>query len=356
MAFSPQGLATGIGSLPYKEPAPALLLIRECLPFIPHWPQLPQRGRDEGFVFQFLWPLVHFRLLVLEEDRFFFDEESPHWVGALTDFYGAYLSAEQGDAEAVECFALPHQAATGFYAFMEEMARDPGEALYFKGHLAGPLTVGFQLKNRRGKLAYYEDQLRDLIVKTLAIHAYWQTRTLAGLGRKPIIFVDEPAISVYGQSTYITVTREMIKEDLESIFKLIHQAGGLAGVHSCDAIDWSILCECSLDIINLDAYNFGSSLFIYARELREFIQRGGIIAWGIVPTSEKAWEEKVDSLFARWYELFSELVRRGIPADKLHRQSMITPACGTGLLDPELTTRIYHLTRRLSERVQREVP
>ncbi|WP_027717322.1 hypothetical protein [Desulfovirgula thermocuniculi] len=355
MAFSPCGLATGIGSLPFTDPAPALLLVRENFPLIPHWPQLPQRGREESFVYQFLWPLVRFRLLLPQGDRFHFDEESPAWVESLTEFYAAYLAAERGEEEAVSLFALPPRAAAGFYAFTESMAADPGEALYFKGHLAGPLTVAFQLKNRRGRLAYYEEQLRDLIVKTLAVHAYWQARALAGLGRRPIIFVDEPAISVYGQSTFITVTREMIKEDLECICGFIHRAGGLVGVHSCDAIDWSILCECSLDIINLDAYSFGPSLFPYARELGEFLRRGGVIAWGMVPTSEKAWEEEVDSLLVRWRKLVSGLVQRGVPEDLLLRQSMVTPACGTGLLSPELAARIYRLARLLSEKVQGEV-
>lgn len=355
MAFSPRGLATGIGSLPFTDPAPALLLVRENFPFIPHWPQLPQRGKEESFVYQFLWPLVCFGLLSPSSDSFCFDEESPNWVESLTEFYTAYLAAERGEEGAVSLFAFPHQAAAGFYAFLESMAADPGEALYFKGHLAGPLTVGFQLKNRRGRLAYYEEQLRDLLVKTLAVHAYWQARTLVALGRRPVIFVDEPAVSVYGQSTFITVTREMIKEDLECICGFIHRAGGLAGVHSCDAVDWSILCECSLDIINLDAYNFGTSLFPYARELEGFLRRGGVIAWGMVPTSEKAWEEDVGSLLARWKGLVSGLVQRGVPEDLLLTQSMITPACGTGLLHPELAARIYRLTRLLSERVRGEV-
>lgn len=352
MTFSPGGLATGIGSLPYTDPGQALPLIRENMPVIPHWPQLPQRGGVEGFVYQFLQPLVHFELLLIENDRAVFDDENPRWPERLTNFYTAYLAVEEKDLTALEYFALPREAAAGFYAFMEEMARDMGEALYLKGHLAGPLTVAFQLKNRRGRVAYYEDQLRDLVVKTLAAHAYWQARTLADLNRTPIIFVDEPAISVYGQFTYITVTREMIKTDLNAIFHFIHQAGGLAGVHSCDAIDWSILCECDLDIINLDAYNFGPSLFVYARELRDFMERGGVIAWGIVPTSEKAFGEDAESLLLRWKELIRGLAERGIPAELLRRQSMITPACGTGLLAPELAEHIYRLTRQVSERVR----
>ncbi|MQL52322.1 hypothetical protein GFC01_08565 [Desulfofundulus thermobenzoicus] len=352
MTFFPGGLATGIGSLPYTDPGQALPLILENMPGIPHWPQLPRRGGAEGFVFQFLQPLIRAGLLVVKEGRAVFDDRDPQWPGGLTRFYSDYLAVEEGDAAALQSFALPREAAAGFYAFMEAMGRDLGRARYVKGHLAGPLTVAFQLKNRQGRIAYYEEQLRDLVVKTLAAHAAWQARTLGDLGRPAIIFVDEPAVSVYGQSTYITVTREMIKEDLETIFQFIHREGALAGVHSCDAIDWSILCETSLDIINLDAYNFGSSLWIYSRELRVFLERGGVIAWGMVPTSEKAFAENEDTLLARWRELLAGLVDRGVPEDLLYRQCLLTPACGTGLLEPALAEHIYRLTRRMSERVQ----
>ena len=58
IVFQPDGAATGIGSLPYTNPLVALNLIREHLPDIPHWPQLPQRGIREHFCHQFLQPLV----------------------------------------------------------------------------------------------------------------------------------------------------------------------------------------------------------------------------------------------------------------------------------------------------------
>lgn len=274
--FSPGGLATGVGSLPYLEPEQALPLIFSHLPQIPHWPQLPRRGGAEGFVFQFLNPLLTAGLLVMEDGRAVFDDGHPAWPERLTDFYTTYLAAEAGDEAAQQAFAFPREAAAGFYAFMEYVrGHGAGEARYFKGHLAGPLSIAFQLKNRAGRLAYYEDQLRDLVVKTLAMHALWQAKTLSGAGRPAIIFVDEPAVSVYGQSSYITVTGQMIRDDLNAIFEAIHRAGALAGVHSCAAVDWSLLTGCNLKIINLDAYNFGSSLLPYARELKDFLQRGG---------------------------------------------------------------------------------
>ena len=349
MSFKPCGLATGIGSLPYTDSEQSLSLVFNSIPHIPHWPQMPRLGPGEGFVYQFLTPLVKLGILKTSDDKVFFDTTS-RWGEKLADFYTLYMAAVEGDEGALDTFFLPEGSALGFYAFTDHVRRrGPGDALYFKGHLVGPLTVGFQLKDDRGRIAYYEDQLRDVLVKTLALHARWQAKRLAALGRPAIIFVDEPGVSVYGKSDYITVTREMIKNDMNEIFEQVHAAGALAGVHSCDAIDWSLLYECDLDIVNLDVYNFGDSLIPYAGELKGFLARGGILAQGIVPTSAKALQEHRDSLAERLEGVWGGLKARGIDERELWEQTLITPACGTGLLDPPVAERIYGLTREVSE-------
>lgn len=353
MDFKPAGLLTGIGSVPYTDSDQALSLIFSNTPEIPYWPQMPQKGSQEGFVFQFLSPLVNTGLITIENNRAFFDTENHRWAEGLAEFYTLYMAAVEGDAGALEAFSLQEKAASGFYAFIKYVEeKGPKEAIFFKGHLAGPLTIGFQLKDDKGRLAYYEDQLRDVLVKTLALHGRWQAQKLSSLGRPAIIFVDEPGISVYGKSGYITVTREMIERDLNEISDQIHAAGALSGVHSCDAIDWSILYQCRLDIVNLDAYNFGESLLPFARELKDFIQRGGILAQGIVPTNEKAFDENCESLVKRLQDLWDQLLIRGIPQRDLLMRTMITPACGTGLLDPALAVHIYSLAREVSGAVR----
>lgn len=353
MPFEPRGLATGIGSMPFREAAEALALIKECLPEIPCWPQLPLRGRQEHFVNQFLKPLVKTGLLTDNGERIFFDTALPGWSDRLTEFYSLYLACEEGESAALEEFSFPEGAAEGFYALLAELAGGTGSAALLKGQVVGPLTVAFQLKDERGRFAYYNEQLRDLIVKTLSLHAAWQAGKLGNFGLPVLIFIDDPALSVYGQSSYITVTREMIKEDLNAVAGAVRRAGALAGVHCCDAVDWSIPFESGLDVVSFDAYNYFSSIIPFTSSLKMFFERGGALAWGIVPTlNEKARDEDADSLLKILKGEWAELESRGIPGEMLFQRCLITPACGTGLLDRDLSDRVYSLTAAVSKKLR----
>lgn len=353
MLFEPNGQTTGMGSMPFHEPAEALSMIKKYMPQIPHWPQLPQRGRKEHFVNQFLNPLVKNGLLVDDGNKIYFDTTQNDWDTRLTEFYTTYLAAEEGDRAALNEFALPLDAAAGFYAFMEDLEKGTGEARMLKGQVVGPISAAFQVKDERGRFAYYDEQLRDLVVKSIATNAAWQGAELGHFGLPVLIFIDDPALSIYGQSHYITVTRQMILEDFETILQAIHRTGALAGAHSCDAIDWSLLFDSELEVVSFDAYNYFSSLIPFITSLKSFLGRGGSLAWGLIPTlNERAMDEDVDSLLGILDGEWSELTGRGIDRDTLIKQCLITPACGTGLLDLDSSERIYQLTSNVSQRIR----
>ena len=142
----------------------------------------------------------------------------------------------------------------------------------------------------------------------------------------------------------------MIIEDLNTIFRGVLSENALVGVHSCEAVDWSLLFESELQIVSLDAYRYGDSLFAYTSQIKDFIERGGVIAWGIVPTLDDPFAEGADTLLNRLNQILSELVRSGLDQRLTLRQSMITPSCGTGLLSVREAQRIYELTSAVSEK------
>lgn len=351
--FLPAGLATGMGSLPHLDAREALDVILAHIPEIPHWPQLPRRSAREHFVFQFLQPLVDCGVLVRRNRRWGFDTRREDQADCLTRFYTAALAAQEGDAESLHRFSPTAEAAAGFHAFL---ARAQSAGLtgvrYVKGQIAGPLTIALELKDQDGIPAYYNETLRDVVVRTLALNARSQAAALSGIGNGTIVFVDDPGLSACGSRLHLSISRNMAVDDLNLIFKAIRSEGALTGVHSCEAIDWSLLTDSAVDIISVDVYRYADSLIPYAAELRKFLARGGVVAWGIVPTLDDPFEETPASLHNRLYGIWEAIFSAGLDRETLIRQSLITPACGTGLLSEAQAVRVYELTAAVSQRIR----
>lgn len=344
------GRATGIGSMPHSGPDAALDLIFTYFKEIPHWPQLPRRGDAEGLVSQYLAPLLSRGLVALRPNGIpYFCLDEPHWEKRCLEYYELLLAAE--DSDEVAEFAFTEESAAGFYAFMERCARQPLEALYLKGQLTGPITAGFRITDPEGKPSFYDPALREIIVKTLAAAARWQLRQLQELGRPVIIFVDEPGLYNYGSSTAVALGRPEIESSLEEIFTAIRATGGITGLHSCAGTDWSLLTGLSLDLINFDAYEYFSSLLVYASLLNPFFARGGALAWGIVPSSDKVLQEDLASLQRLLDSQMKALVKQGAEEDYVRSRYLVTPSCGMGTLTEALAERIYRLTATLEERI-----
>lgn len=335
---------------------PALALIGQHLPQIPHWPQLPRRGTTEHFVHQFLQPLIDFGLLIVSAGQRYFDSDRKTLPERLTRFYECCLAAEEGSTRDLDRFMPPVDSAAGFYAFLEQLRSGafPSVAAV-KGQIVGPLSVGLNLNDHRNRPAYYDDELRDVLVRTLALGARSQASALLRSGARSIIFVDDPAIGAWGSRLHLALDREMIRRDLDAIFSAIHSAGAIAGLHACQEIDWSILLSTGARILSLDAYRYGESLVPHAKALNAFMEAGGVVAWGIVPTVDDPFAVTVETLFKRVNDLWGRLFGANANRELLVRQSLITPACGVGLLDRNRAARIYRLTDRISNRIRETV-
>jgi methionine synthase II (cobalamin-independent) len=347
--FEPCCLATTIGSLPHTDVARGTGLMFESTPEIPSWVQFPKRTFHENMMVQFTEGLP---ALVEDEDRVYFDTVTPDFTDQLTGFYTRYLAAtEEGDPAALDSFALSSQYAAGFGEFVARLPEQATPWVALKGQVTGPFTLGTNLLDQDRRCAYYDDQLRDVIVKTVALKAVWQITRLSAFGREVMIFVDEPSLLGFGSQTFLTISREDVLRDLNEVAAAIHALGGLAGVH-CEAnTDWSLLMETDLDILDFDAYDHMQAITLYPTHLRAFLERGGSLGWGIVPTldREAAATETIPSLLDRFDEGVDRLLRKGFDRELLLRRALITPSCGAGgVLTEPLAERVLGLLRQLS--------
>ena len=347
------GLATGIGSLPQGQSKPALDVIFQAVPEIPHWPQLPTAGEEEGFIRQYLTPLFDRNLVVEAQGRSpYFATDADDWLQRLTAFYEEVL--DESDPNAVDHFGFPQSAAAGFYAFIKHLREvGTGTALYLKGQLSGPVTMGFQVTDQKLQPAFYIDELRDVIVRSLVFQVRWQARMLAAFGLPIILFIDDPGIYAYGQSTFVGLSKEAIQESLRPLIEAAHEEGALVGFHACAGVDWSLLFELPFDLVNIDVYHYFTSLALYASEYNAYLSRGGALAWGLVPTSDEVETETAPGLLARLEEYFVSLESKGVASKRMRSQLLFTPSCGTGTLSAAQAERVYTLLQEIRNTYQR---
>ena len=212
----------------------------------------------------------------------------------------------------------------------------------------GPLSIGLSIVDQNKRAIYYE-AFRDVIIKGLVAKCRWQLNLFREFAENLICFVDEPILSAFGSSTYVSVQRDDVIAAVSEVAEAINGAGGLCGVHCCGNTEWPILIEAGVDIINFDAYGYGDSIALYGKQVGEFLGTGGYIAWGIVPTSEKVLSETVDSLVAKYNTAVDGLAAKGIDRDLICKQSMLTPSCGTGSLTEAQAERVFELLAKTSE-------
>ena len=100
--------------------------------------------------------------------------------------------------------------------------------------------------------------------------------------------------------------------------------------------------------MNFNAYEFIDKYLTYWREIQAFLNRGGYLAWGIVPTSSKINTTSLNDLLKRLEEGIQFLVGKGISITLIHDRSIITPSCGTGTLTIAEAERVMTLTHDIS--------
>lgn len=339
--------ATGIGSLPFLDPEAACQEILRCCPEMPYWPQLVRRSPLEDMTLQYTEGLP---LLLLDPERHaavVAPEEGAE--AALAAFYEKVLAMD------VAAFAMGPAYAPGLPCLIRALgARAGGQGGgLVKGQSVGPVTFLAGVKDREGRACLHDEGLVDAFVRGLGMKAVWQVRRLRETGRRPVLFLDEPYLSGFG-SAFSPMGREEVLGILRLLISLIKEQEDVAiGIHCCGNTDWDMLLSAGIDIVNFDAFSFMEPFLLYREAIMAFLEKGGHIAWGIVPTSAFMGTETVEDLLDRLTRAMALIEGWGVPPGTLRRGSLLTPACGMGGMDEASTRKAMELLGRLSEACRR---
>ena len=329
-SFPVAGAVTGIGSLPLTSVAAAIGSVAEHSPQIPFWPQLPQLSAWERAVGQglcFLGDLIEPR----------------------TEGYGYEVRAGRIDS----VLELLHRSngeltpsnAAGFGAFEEAVSSGLfTSAAAVKGQIEGPITLSAYL--------FYQGRpfLSDPAwFAAIAFHVSqilcWQIDRLKRAGLPVLLFVDEPALCLEAQAA--AVSGEQRLKALAATLNDARARGAFAGLHCCAARPFTRMCRANPDILSFDAHE-GLELFFADPDARSFVNRGGTVAYGLVPTAPRLTTLDATSIFVRWLRAASSA---GDP-QRLARSAMITATCGLGLLHPSAIAESFGVAHGVSKLIR----
>jgi hypothetical protein len=337
------GLATCVGSLPHTDPARAAAAVLAALPDLPAVPSLPLRHHLEAMIPQAAWGIPG---VTVAPD------------GSLTvDPAALDVEAEPADDPRGRG-GLPVEAYRGAMALLDALAvaRAVGGhgagARGVKVQHTGPVTLGFALvaAGARPALAFAvaAAAVRHRVHQLLAVAA----ASVPGL---PVVLVlDEPSLgaATLGDGPIgVEEVVDLLSGGLAAAESAPVGAAAVAGVHCCAAADWAAILQSGPALVSVPVE---VARTLRAPDIGPFLERGGWVAWGAVPTdgpvagvdghgAARLWR----ALGERWHTLADA----GVDPVLLRQRALITPACGLVRHDEAQVALALRLTTILAGRI-----
>ncbi len=327
---------TGMGILPHTDPEEAFRLTLSV--DIPFWPQLPHVSFYEDMYAQ---ASAHFPGIELDPER------------QRLSFSSERFYAELGDYAAIMEEEAPFRLAPPYSTvYRDFLARDLTAYAAVHGQCIGPVSFGLKICDEEKKPLIYRDDAREILFDFMARKVNVQFRELRQANPDAFVWMDEPGLEMLFAS-YTGYPSEQAVADYRAFLDRLE---GPRGVHLCGNPDWSFLLrDLSLDVLSADTHGNGYILTRYSREIRDFLERGGIISWGITPTlTEELDPETEDSLLTRLEGFWEHLGTQGIDRELILDRAWLAPAkcCLVNLDGGTTVERSYALLRRLSHRLR----
>jgi hypothetical protein len=315
----PSGTTLGIGGLPHRDAqhGAAFALAKMDMPSIP---SLPRRSPAEGAIAQ---AMVGMR-------------------GITVGQYGA-IAVDRGlvDPLAPVVTDLQHDAFVGFSTFLDQARGHTG---WVKWQFVGPVTFGMALMRAGVPMSIaFEAAVR--CVRTRIQHLVDAVDS-ALPGCRQLVFIEEPDFAQLMTPGFPIAPDTAI--DLVSGALAAIETSAVSGLHVCGLADIPSQLAAGPAVISLPVHH---SVVESAGYLETFMQRGGYVAWGAVPTNGPI-SSSADRPWRQLSELWCELVQRGADPGLLRRQAIITPECGLSAHTPAVADGVFRVAAIVGRRVR----
>lgn len=331
-------LTTAMAVMPHTDVERALeMALRLDVPF---WPQLPNYSYYEDMYVQ---AAEHFPGIVLDMQR--------RTLRFSADKFAEELEAALENFDDPAMFDVSETYSAVYHRFL---ALDLADRPAIRGQLEGPISFGFNILDQDDRPILFDDTVRPFMLDFMARRLNVQLARLKTRNPNAFMFVDEPGLQ-FLFSAMAGYGDLKAKGDLDQFFAQVDRP---RGIHLCGNPDWDFLLGLDIEVLSLDMYSNGERFVAYTRSIRRYLDRGGVIIWGMIPTQTENYERQgLEDLAARLKDLWASLGRAGIDRDQLLAQSLLSPAtCCLVNPDREATVeRAFRAVGELSRRLRAEL-
>ncbi|MDM8551795.1 hypothetical protein QUF72_17060 [Desulfobacterales bacterium HSG2] len=324
-------LTTAMAVMPHTDAERALEIALSV--DVPFWPQLPNYSYYEDMYVQ---AAEHFPGILLDMDK--------RTLKFSVDKFGSELEEALGHFDDPSYFDISREYSVVYHRFLE---MDLSERPAIRGQLEGPISFGFNVLDQDERPILFDDTVRPFMFEFMAKRINVQLERLRTLNKNAFMFVDEPGMQ-YLFSAMAGYNDLKAKGDLDLFFSMVDRP---RGIHLCGNPDWDFLLGLNLDVLSLDIYTNAEVFSSYAPSVKRFLDNGGVIIWGIVPTGFEAFEkEDMNSLAAQLENVWQILAKKGVDIPFMLQRSMLSPAtCCLVNPDKEKTVeKAFSIVQKLS--------
>lgn len=327
-------MATLRSPQPPAGPRPALPFAAACLPAPragapagwqgggrPGLAPLPQRAPREQ---PFALAAAGFPGLTLDHERGVVARDTAeHHLGRIGL---AYLRGERAAGA-----PPPEQAAA-----VAEMVRqlEQARASVARAEISGPISLALQLVDEQERPLAYDPAMREALAQHVSLRAAWLRDQIGAHMGAAMVCLDEPFLDATA-SPFAPIDEA---DGVELLAQTMADAPPPRGLCLPGTPNWAAILALPVDVVFFDAYEHGAGLIQAAGAVAGYLDRGGVIAWGVVPNEPAALTQERAETLARRFESTVEYLAAagGIDPGRIRAAALISTSGGLAHLPPNV--------------------
>lgn len=334
------------GALAYSELDPAVRMVAKLFEKTPYLPFLPNISKDDTVLKR---TLENIPGITLNGKKVVFQLGSDKYKQQLADLEKACNNPTK---ELLEPYAIESVFMEKFGCLINKFKST--EACV---NILGPFTLSQILMNAAEEQMPADKSFKKLFIQAVCVKALWAINRIKEVSKStiPIIVLEEPMLANLGnlKRDNEDITVEYVTGMLAKVVEKIQPTGALLAVQCFDKCDWKIPINAGVDIISFDAYNNPNNLCIIPDSVIEFLERGGKINWGIVPTLNESLVKNMnlDLIEKRFINTLEGLVIAGVPRPLVYNSALVSLQGDVDKLPIIFAEKALMLATQLSKRI-----